>query len=58
MPANTTLSPQQALIVRLAIGLVFGLGLAWLTDQPGAARMDRAAVLADAEALVAGWGEG
>lgn len=40
MPANTTFSPQQALIIRLAIGLVFGLGLAWLTDQPGAARME------------------
>ncbi len=40
MPANTTFTPQQALIFRLAIGLVFGLGLAWLTDQPGAARME------------------
>lgn len=35
MPANNTVfSPQQALIVRLAIGLVFGLALAWLTDRP------------------------
>jgi hypothetical protein len=40
MPANTTFSPQQALIVRLLIGLVFGLALAWLTDWPGAERME------------------
>lgn len=40
MPANSTFTPQQAFIFRLAVGLVFGLGLAWLTDQPGAARME------------------
>ena len=40
MPANSTFSPQQALIFRLAIGLVFGLGLAWLTDRPGAERLE------------------
>ncbi|MBP2160733.1 MULTISPECIES: DUF4153 domain-containing protein [Asticcacaulis] len=40
MPANSTFTPQYALIFRLAIGLVFGLGLAWLTDKPGAARME------------------
>lgn len=31
---NTPLSSQQALILRLAVGLAFGLILAWLTDRP------------------------
>ena len=39
MPANTTLSPQQTLIFRLAVGLVFGLAIAWLTDRPFSGRL-------------------
>jgi hypothetical protein len=37
--SNSTFSPQQALIIRLVVGLLFGLGLAWLTDQPETRRL-------------------
>lgn len=40
MQANTTFSPQQALSIRLVVGLVFGLAIAWLTDRPEGPRLE------------------
>jgi hypothetical protein len=40
MPANITFSPHQALSVRLIVGLVFGLLIAWLTDRPEGGRLE------------------
>lgn len=40
MPANTTFPPQQALSIRLSVGLVFGLAIAWLTDRPEGPRLE------------------